>query len=136
MRKGTLRSILMLAITAGSVQIGAAQCTLQKEGIYVARVDSSTNAYLKFFGEDSVVTTTSNIPRSLSEDYITKENKKYILHGTYKQKGCFIKMNVSGIMGKAKLEGYFIENNLGLSKINLQNSTYTDLFFFYKEPDY
>ena len=134
------RKIRNIVIALGSVVlipvISTAQCTLQKEGIYVARVDSNTNAYLKFFNEDSVLTTTSNIPRSMSDEYINKQNKKLILHGTYKQKGCFIKMEVSGIMGAAKLEGYFIENNIGLSKINLQNSTYTDLFFFYKEPEY
>jgi len=111
------------------------QCSaISNDGIYVARVDSTTNAYLRFFGADSVITTTSEIPKNLSQQHIIKEYKQFILHGTYKKsKDCFIKMKLKGISGKAKLEGYMLGDNIGLSKINLQNNTYTNLFFFYKE---
>lgn len=133
MRYSYYKFISVIALIVGFSSIAKSQCNVQQDGIYVARVDSNTNAYIKFFGKDSVLTTTSDIPKKISNSYIIKEYKEYILHGTYKQTGCFIRMKVSGIMGEAQLEGYFIENNLGLSKINIQNSTYTDLFFFYKE---
>lgn len=117
-----------------SISISAqSNCSIQTEGIYVAHVDSSTKAYLRFFGKDSVITTTSDIPRNISHQHIIKEYKKYILHGTYKLKGCFLKIKVEGISGKAKLEGYILGENIGLSKINLQNNSYTDLFFFHKQ---
>ncbi len=108
-------------------------CAINTNGIYVARVDSSLNVYLKFYGKDSVLTTASEIPAKMSNNYITPDNKKYILHGTYKISGCFLKIKVEGMDGKAKLEGYIINQNIGLSKVNLMNNTYTDLFFFYKE---
>jgi hypothetical protein len=111
------------------------QCTdISNDGIYVARVDSNTNAYLRFFGSDSVITTTSEIPKKLSQQHIIKEYKEFVLHGTYKKsKNCFIKMKLEGISGRAKLEGYMLGDDIGLSKINLQNNTYVNLFFFYKE---
>ena len=111
------------------------QCApLNKEGIYVAHIDSTTHAYLKFFGEDSVITTTSEIPTESSVANIIKTRKEFMLQGTYKtKKGCFIKMKLKGMTGKAKLEGYLMGNNIGLSKINLQNNTYVNLYFLYKE---
>ena len=116
-----------------SISFSQSSCSVNTNGIYVARVDSSTNAYLRFFGNDSVITTTSEIPKKLAAKHIVKKHKQYMLHGTYKIKGCFIKIKVEGIEGRAKLEGHIINESIGLSKVNLQNNTYTDLIFFYKE---
>lgn len=130
-----MNKVLLCTLLASYLTFtGFSQCSeINHNGIYVARVDSSTNAYLRFFGKDSVITTTSEIPKNVSQQHIIKEYKEFILHGKYKKRGCFIKMKLSGISGNAKLEGYLIGDDIGLSKINLQNNTYVDLFFFYKE---
>ena len=124
---------LLFSIISVSVSAQAKSCSINSNGIYVARVDTSLNVYLKFYGTDSVLTTASELPSKLANTYINKDSKKYILSGTYKLSGCFLKIKVEGMDGKAKLEGYVIDQNIGLSKVNLSNNTYTDLFFFFKE---
>jgi len=130
-----MKKVILIGFGVLSSLFSYSQCSaINNDGIYVARIDSTTNAYLRFFGTDSVITTTSEIPRKLSQQHIIKEYKDFVLHGTYKKnKSCFIKMKLEGISGKAKLEGYMMGDNIGLSKINLQNNTYTNLLFFYKE---
>ena len=127
--------ILLIPILLLSLNTTAqnSSCAINTSGIYVARVDSSLNVFLKFYGTDSVVTTASEIDSKVANKYITKDQKKFILHGKYSLNGCFLKIKVEGMDGKAKLEGYIINQNIGLSNVNLMNNTYTDLFFFYKE---
>ncbi len=105
-------------------------CNVNSKGVYSAQINEETSAYLRFFGADSVITTTSDMPKNISVEHIIKEYKEYVMQGTYVIKGCFIRMKVGGLMGKAKLEGYILDGSIGLSKINLQNNTYTNLIFF------
>jgi hypothetical protein len=130
-----MKKVILIGFGVLSSLFSYGQCSsISNDGIYVARIDSTTNAYLRFFGSDSVITTTSDIPKKLSQQHIIKEYKKFMLHGTYKTgKNCFIKMKLEGISGKVKMEGYMLGDNIGLSKINLQNNTYVNLVFFYKE---
>jgi hypothetical protein len=130
-----MKKAIFIGIGLLSSLFSHAQCSsISNDGIYIARIDSNTNAYLRFFGTDSVITTTSEIPKNLSQQHIIKEYKEFVLHGTYKKsKSCFVKMKLEGISGKAILEGYMLGDNLGLSKINVQNKTYVNLMFFYRE---
>lgn len=128
-----MKTVLFFAAALLSLNSYSQCSSINKDGIYIAKVDSSTNAYLKFFGKDSVITTTSDIPRHLSQKYISNDIKQYVLQGRYKKKGCFIKMKLVGMDGHAKMEGYMMGDNIGLSKVNLQNNTYTNLIFFYNE---
>ena len=130
-----MKKVILIGVGVLSSLFSYGQCSsISNDGIYVARIDSTTNAYLRFFGTDSVITTTSEIPKKISQQHIIKEYKEFVLHGTYKKnKSCFIKMKLEGISGKAKLEGYILDGSIGLSKINLQNNTYTNLIFFLKE---
>ena len=129
--KKLIFSLFTIVCTLNS--FGQESCNINNDGVYVASIDKEHNAYLRFFGSDSVITTTSDMPKNLSREHIIKEYKEFVMQGTYKIKGCFIRMKVEGFMGKAKLEGYILEESIGLSKINLQNNTYTNLIFFLEE---
>ncbi len=111
-----MKKVMLIGFGVLSSLFSYSQCSsISNDGIYIARVDSNTNAYLRFFGTDSVITTTSEIPKKASQQHIIKEHKDLVLHGNKKKnKNCFIKMKLEGISGKAKLEGYMLGDNIGL----------------------
>lgn len=105
------------------------KCEIKKEGIYVADIDSNTRIYINFFGKDSVVTTSSQMPIKDAMTYVSQEHQDIILSGKYKFKNCFVQIKAKGKMGKVQIEGIVVNDLLSLSVTNLNDNTYQEFIF-------
>lgn len=104
-------------------------CLVKKDGIYWTQLNENTKIYVRFFGKDSVVTSSSNMSIEDAMNYINAEHAQLILAGKFQNRNCFVTLKAKGELGVVKMEGLVSGNQLALTVINKTDNTYQDFVF-------
>lgn len=131
-----LRNIIVGCVILFCSQFISAQnevdsCEIRKEGIYVAKLNETTNIYLRFLGKDSVVSSSSTMSIDEAMEYINGEHSNLILSGKFQNKNCYVSLNAKGKMGKVKMDGVVAFDKLALTITNKTDNTYQDFIFIF-----
>jgi hypothetical protein len=102
---------------------------VKKDGIYWTQLNENTKIYVRFFGKDSVVTSSSNMSIEDAMNYINAEHAQLILAGKFQNRNCFVTLKAKGELGVVKMEGLVSGNQLALTVINKTDNTYQDFVF-------
>jgi hypothetical protein len=129
--KSLLLGIFIVISSQIFAQAPSDSCLVKKDGIYWTQINENTRIYLKFYGKDSVVTSSSNMTTEDAIEYISAEHAHLMLSGKFQNKNCFVTLTAKGEMGKVKMEGIVSGNQLALTVINKTDNTYQDFVFVY-----
>ena len=133
MNKRTLFILLVIASCSVWSQSNtySDSCSIKKNGVYYASLDKETNIYLRFYENDTVVTTSSMNNVKKAATYIAKELGDKLMRGKYfiNPSSCNIRVKAKNDFGKVKMDGIISGDKLVLAVINLDDRTASDFVF-------
>jgi hypothetical protein len=129
------KTVLFCAIAAISMGFSSPKenCKLNYDGLYFAPLDSTTNAYLKFYADGSILHTTSIEKIEDVSKYFNKTHAKSVLAGSYSFGKCNVSINVFGKTGKMQFSGELENDTLYLKAINNSDHTSDHLKFAFHD---
>ena len=103
----------------------------KKNGVYYASLDKETNIYLRFYENDTAVTTSSMNNVKKAATYIAKELGDKLMRGKYfiNPSSCNIRVKAKKQFGKVKMDGIISGDKLVMAVINLDDRTASDFVF-------
>ena len=127
---------LFLSFTGFSQVEESNKCSISKKGIYYSPIDSISHIYIRFYGGDTVYTTSSDIDYDLATKYIISKNHDYLMNGKFQinKRRCLVRLKAENEFGKIQMEGIINDDKIIMIVINKSDNTSRDFIFnFYPE---
>jgi hypothetical protein len=128
--------ILFCSLSIFSQTEEKSECSISKNGVYYAPIDSVSHIYIRFSGGDTVYTTSSDIDYDLATKYVISKNHDYLMNGKYQvnKRNCLVRLKAENEYGKVKMDGIISDDKLILTVVNKSDNTSKDFVFnFYPE---
>ena len=114
----------------------ANQCSISTKGVYYSAIDSISNIYIRFYEENIVYTTSSDIEYELATKYIVSKNHDFLMNGKFQvnKRRCLVRLKAENEFGKIQMEGIINDDKIIMIVINKLDNTSRDFIFnFYPE---